>query len=123
MMNLAELQEAEAYRRLKLLGTTIEDASGAELRKRSRQVDIPVAVLRQWHASYLHRGFDALLPSWSDISEPAWALIEQRYAALGDLAEAETLSREDMCALVLRSSLALLFPRGKSVGRTYLLCL
>ncbi len=102
MMNLAELQEAEAYRRLKLLGTTIEDESLAELRKRSRQVDIPVAVLRQWHASYLHRGFDALLPSWSDISEPAWALIEQRYAALGALAEAETLSREDMCALATR---------------------
>ena len=51
MMNLAELREAEAHRRvIKLLGTTREDASGAELRKRSRQVDIPVAVLRQWHA-------------------------------------------------------------------------
>ena len=59
MMDLAELQEAEAHRRLKLLGTTIEDASGAELRKRSRQVDIPVAVLRQWHARYLHGGFKA----------------------------------------------------------------
>ncbi len=102
MVNLAELQEAEAHRRLKLLGTTIEDESLAELRKRSRQVDIPVAVLRQWHASYLHGGFDALLPSWSDISEPVWTLIEQRYVALGALAEAETLSKEDMCALATK---------------------
>ncbi len=92
MMNLAELKASEARRRLKLLGMTIEDTSGAELHTRSRQVGIPVAVLGQWHASYLHRGFDALLPSWSDISEPVWALIEQRYTALGDLAEAETLS-------------------------------
>ena len=45
MMNLAELQEAEAHRRLKLLGTTIEDESLAELRKRSRQVDIPAGGL------------------------------------------------------------------------------
>src|SRR5712692_8593566 len=102
MMNLAELQEAEVHRRLKLLGTTREDASGAELRKRSRQVDTPVAVLRQWHARYLHGGFDALLPSWSDITEPVWALIGQRYAALGVLAEAETLSENDVCALATR---------------------
>ena len=102
MMNLAELKASEARRRLKLLGTTIEDTSGAELHTRSRQVGIPVAVLGQWHASYLHRGFDALLPSWSDISEPVWALIEQRYTALGDLAEAETLSREAICALATR---------------------
>ncbi len=102
MMNLTELQEAEAHRRLKVLGTTREDASGTELRKRSRQVDIPVAVLRQWHAHYLHGGFDALLPSWSDIAEPVWTLIEQRYAALGTLAEAETLSEEEICALATR---------------------
>src|SRR6266851_7883557 len=102
MMNLAELKASEARRRLKLLGMTIEDTSGAELHTRSRQVGIPVAVLGQWHASYLHRGFDALLPSWSDISEPVWALIEQRYTALGDLAEAETLSKEEMCALATR---------------------
>src|SRR5712691_10695572 len=100
MMNLAELQEAEAHRRLKLLGTTIEDESLAELRKRSRQVDIPVAVLRQWHASYLHGGFNALLPSWSDIAEPVWTLIEQRYAALGTLAEAETLSEEGVSVVI-----------------------
>src|SRR6266487_4527771 len=99
MMNLAEREKMEAHRRLKLLGSTIEDASGAGLRARASLIGIPVAVLRQWHASYLHRGFDALLPSWSDISEPLWALIEQRYAALGDLAGAETLKDEDICAL------------------------
>src|SRR6266699_7350198 len=121
MVNLAELQEAEAHRRLKLLGTTIEDASGAELRARARQVDIPVAVLGQWHASYLHRGFDALLPSWSDISEPVWALIEQRYTALGDLAEAETLSREDMCMLATRQKWTMLqiYPYIAKKGTKY----
>jgi putative transposase len=99
MMHLAELQEGEARRRLKLLGTTIEDTSGAELHTRARQVGIPVAVLRQWHASYLHGGFAALLPRWPELSEATWVLIEQRYATLGDLAEAETLSQETLCSL------------------------
>src|SRR5260370_6742341 len=98
-MNIAELQVLEAHRRLKLLGSTREDANGAGLRARASQVGIPVAVLRQWHSSFVHRGFDALLPSWSDISESTWTLIEQRYTALGDLAEAETLSSEDIDAL------------------------
>lgn len=75
MRNLAHLQKMEAHRRLKLLGTTREDASGAGLRARASLVGIPVAVLYQWHASYLHHGFDALLPSWSDISESTWILI------------------------------------------------
>ena len=108
MMNLAEREKMEAHRRLRLLGSTIEDASGAGLRARASQIGLPVAVLRQWHASYLHRGFDALLPSWSDVSEPTWVLIEQRYAALGDLAEAETLSKEDMCALATRQGWTIL---------------
>jgi transposase InsO family protein len=99
MRNLAELQEMEAHRRLKLLATTIEDPSGTALHARAQQIGLPVAVLRQWHASYLHRGFDALLPPWSDISEPVWTLIEQRYSALGDLAEAETLKDEDIDTL------------------------
>jgi transposase InsO family protein len=102
MMNLAELQEHEAHRRLKMLGATIKDTNGAELRVRARQISLPLAILRQWHTNYLHGGFEALLPSWSDVSEPIWTLIEQRYAALGDLAEAETLSHEDLDALSRR---------------------
>ncbi len=101
-MNLVEQEKTEAHRRLKLLGSTIEDASGDGLRARASQISLPVAVLRQWHAAYLHRGFDALLPSWPDISEPTWVLIKQRYAALGDLAEAETLKDEDISALATR---------------------
>ena len=61
MTDLAEFQEREARRRLKLLATTIEDASGAGLRARARSTGLPLAVLRQWHASYLHGGFKALI--------------------------------------------------------------
>src|SRR2546423_14495766 len=60
MINFAELKEHEARRRLKLLGTTIEDASGAGLRARARSIGLPLAILRQWHASYLHGGVVAL---------------------------------------------------------------
>ena len=102
MMTIAEREEMEAHRRLRLLGSTTEDTRGVELRARARQVGLPVAVLRQWHASYLHHGFDALLPAWSDISEPTWVLIQQRYAALGVLAEAETLKDEDIRVLAAR---------------------
>ena len=83
MIDLAELQQREARRRLRLLGTTIEDTSGLGLRARARQVDLPLAVLRQWHAKYLHGGFEALLPPWETPSEATWKLIEQRYTALG----------------------------------------
>src|SRR6266699_3192974 len=87
MINFAELQEREARRRLKLLGTTIEDASGAGLRTRARSTGLPLAILRQWHASYLHGGFEALMPSWKLISEATLYLIEQRFAQLGVCAE------------------------------------
>jgi putative transposase len=102
MIDLAELQQREARRRLRLLGTTIEDASGTELWTRARQVGLPLAVLRQWHAKYLHGGFEALLPHWENPSEATWKLIEQHYTALGDLAEAETLSREALALLASR---------------------
>ena len=61
-MNLVKLQEIEAHRRLKLLGTTVEDGCSAELRTRAYQVGLPMAVLRQWHASSLHGGITALQP-------------------------------------------------------------
>jgi putative transposase len=99
MVSLVELQEGEAHRRLKLLGTAIEGVGGVELRARARQVSLPVAVLHQWYASYLHGGFPGLLPQWEPPSEATWVLIQQRYTALGDLAEAETLSQAALCAL------------------------
>ncbi|MDQ2904228.1 MAG: Mu transposase C-terminal domain-containing protein [Chloroflexota bacterium] len=101
-MNLADLQEIEAYRRFKLLGTTIEEGDSAKLRMRAHQVGLPVAVLRQWHALYLHGGMTALRPHWEPLPEAIWALIQQRYAALGELADAETLSQEALCRLAAR---------------------
>lgn len=101
-MNLAELQEIEARRRLKLLGTTIEDGGSAELCMRAHQVGLPVAVLHQWHASYLHGGIIALYPHWEPLPEAAWELVQQRYIALGELAEAETFSQEALCTLAVK---------------------
>lgn len=101
-MNRAEREEMEAHRRWKLLGLTREDANGERLRSRAKQVGLPVAVLRQWHASYRHHGMEALRPSWSDLSDATWTCIEQRYAALGDLAEAEEVSREALTNLAAR---------------------
>jgi hypothetical protein len=53
VMTLAQLKAAEARRRLQLLGTTVQDTRGILLGVRVRQVSMPVAVLRQWHACYL----------------------------------------------------------------------
>ena len=50
--------------------------------------------MSQWHASYLHGGIEALLPQWEPLPEVTWALVEQRYVLLGELAEAETFSQE-----------------------------
>ena len=103
MKTLAQSKAAEARRRLKLLGTTVEDIRGALLGVRARQVGIPVAVLRQWYVCYLRGGLDALVPAeWSELPESTWALIERRYAALGVLAEAETITVEDLRALAAR---------------------
>lgn len=99
MRNLAELQEHEARRRLKLLGTTIEDPNGTTLRVRACHISLPLAVVRQWHASYLHGGLEALFPQWEPLPEASWILVEQRYAALGELAEAETISSEALDTL------------------------
>jgi putative transposase len=104
MMTLAQIKAAEARRRLKLLGTTGEDTRGVLLGVRARQVGIPVAVLRQWHACYLRGGLDTLIPTeWPDLPESTWALIEGRYAALGELAEAETITVEDIHRLSERA--------------------
>ena len=96
MINVAELKEHEAHRRLKLLGTTIKDGRLTELRARARSTGLPLAILRQWHASYLHGGFEALIPAWKPVSEATFSLIEQHYAQLEVYAEAETLSQEDL---------------------------
>lgn len=104
MMALAQIKAAEARRRLQLLGRTVEDTRGILLGVRARQVGIPVAVLRQWHACYLRGGLDALVPTeWSELPEAAWALIEGRYAALGELAEAETITVEEIRRLSERA--------------------
>ncbi len=104
MRTLAEVQTAEAQRRLRLLGKTVEDTTGAELRLRARQVSIPVSVLRQWHACYLRGGVALLLPTtWSDVPASIFVLIEQRYAALGELAEAEIVTMEDIRRLSQRA--------------------
>ena len=101
-MDLARLQEAEAHRRLKLLGTTIEEAKGTFLHVRARQVGVSVIVLRQWHSRYLHGGFSALVPTeWRELPDTVWSLINQRYSTLGDLAEAETIPPEDIHRLAL----------------------
>jgi transposase len=96
MMPLAQLKIAEARRRLKMLGTTVEDTRGVLLGVRARQVGIPAAILRQWHACYLRGGLDALVPpEWPELPASTWALIEGRYAALGEFAEAETITVQD----------------------------
>ncbi len=114
MINFAELKEHEARRRLKLLGTTIEDASGAGLRARARSIGLPLAILRQWHASYLHGGFEALIPAWKPVSEATFYLMEQRYAQLGVCEEAETLIREDQEALAHAPGLSLHLPEVRA---------
>jgi putative transposase len=105
IMTLAQAKTAEAQRRLKLLGATIEDTTGSLVGGRARQVGLPPLVLRRWHSCYLRGGFGGLLPTdWpeQELSESTWELIEQRYLALGDLAEAETVILEDIQALAVR---------------------
>jgi len=103
MLTRAAMQSAEAHRRLNMLGMTVEDARGASLGARARQVRIPVALLRHWHTCYLQEGLDALIPTaWPEIPEPLWMLIERRYVALGDLAEADIVTQEEIHALALK---------------------
>ena len=99
-----EIWLAEAHRRLRMLGMTADDASDTRLRVRARQIGIPATTLRQWHSCYLHGGLDALVPTeWQELPEATWALIEGRYAALGEFAEAEIITVEDIRRLAERA--------------------
>ncbi len=112
MLPLAQLKAAEARRRSQLLGTTVEDLSGTRLAARARQVGVPVALLRRWHTCYLRGGLDALVPTeWPELPEATLALIERRYAVLGELAEAETITGEDLRALAERAGWTILQAR------------
>ena len=112
MMPLAQIKATEAQRRLQLLGTTVEDTRGSLLGVRARQVGVPVATLRQWHACYLRGGLDALIPAeWVELSETIWVLIQERYTLLGELAEAETITAEDLRQLAERAGWTILQAR------------
>lgn len=103
MKDLAEIQEREARRRLKLLGKTIEDTAGSLVGIRARQVGLPTCVLRHWHECYRRRGLDGLLPTdWPELPDAIWELIEQRYQALGEIAEAEVITLEDFHTLAVK---------------------
>jgi putative transposase len=103
MRNLAEIQKREAQRRLKLLGTTIEETAGSLVGIRARQIGLPARVLRHWHECYLHRGLDGLLPTgWPELPEATWELIEQRYLALEEFAEIEAITLETIQALAAK---------------------
>ena len=118
MMTSAQIQAAETRRRLQLLGTTVEDTGGTRLAVRARQVGIPVAVLRRWHGCYLRGGLEALVPvEWPELPDATWALIERRYAALGALAEAETITVEDIRRLAERAGWTL--PQARRWLRRY----
>lgn len=112
---LERYKEAEAMRRLRLLGEQVSPAAlrateGAgtprhhdardvqRLKARARATQVPFRTLRAWSVAFHVRGLAGLEPNDWKALPPAEALAtaHQRLQRLGALAEAETITLEDL---------------------------
>lgn len=105
LADLALAQRREAERRSHLLGPlTAPEATDKQLRARSRQTLVPKRVLWSWWQAYREQGIQGLLPQhWTALSPAMQQLIEERRQLLGDLADTETVTHQDIDALAKRT--------------------
>lgn len=99
------IRAAEAERRQKLLGDLVNlELEPTQLQDRSAETDIPVSVLWEWRQHYWERGREGLLPpDWGDLTDAGWALALERKRQLGALADAETIT-DDQIALLAHTN-------------------
>ncbi|MCP4709305.1 MAG: hypothetical protein GY869_11820, partial [Planctomycetes bacterium] len=95
LFELAAARAREAERRLKLLGDHAQDADYDydRLCDRARDVFVPAQVLIVWWRGYQSDGLSGLIPDdWTELVEKTQATVLDRYNQLGDAADAEIIT-------------------------------
>jgi len=104
-IDLEAARQREAGRRLKILGDLASgeyDHDG--LRDRARATGVPYRVLRSWWQTYKSQGLPGLIPQdWTELDEKAQRLAVARYEQLGALADAETITPDEIAELADRN--------------------
>jgi putative transposase len=96
--NLEQEREAEARRRLVLVGELAEyEQDPRHLSDRAQCTRVPRHVLAMWHRAASKGGLEALSPKdWTDLPLETALVIEERFAQLGELAIAEVITDEQI---------------------------
>ncbi len=104
-INLEKARSHEAERRLKLLGETAGvDYDYDQIRKRARRVDIQFKYFIKWWRAYRDQGMEGLIPqNWTELDEKTWSIVIERYNELGELADAEMVTSDQIARLAARN--------------------
>ncbi len=98
----ARLNEAERKHRLitPLLG---KDFSYALLQECAKQTLVPMKELRIWRQAYLDKKLEGLKPAWKELSPAAQELANTRLEQLGEFADAEVVTEDNIATLAKRN--------------------
>ncbi|MBU0492761.1 MAG: DDE-type integrase/transposase/recombinase [Chloroflexi bacterium] len=99
----------EAQRRLKLLGDLATGGhSYDELHSRARATFVPTKIFKAWLQTYESKGLEGLKPlEWTELDETAQRIVLERYHQLGELADAEVITEEQIAVLADRNNWSL----------------
>jgi putative transposase len=93
----------EARRRLRMLGELVEgEYDYRKFRDRSKQTLLPMPLLKAWHEAYRATGLGGLQPDWQPLNESSYSLALQRRTLLGELADVDVISDEDIKTLAAK---------------------
>src|SRR5260221_1663951 len=106
LFHLEHEQRREAERRLRLLGELVMTEYNYDLlRKRSKEVFVPLKPLWEWWHAQRDRGFEGLIPAhWQPLDEATQELVRQRLALLGEFADAVIVTSADITELAKRNN-------------------
>lgn len=97
LFDIETARHNEAQRRLRMLGELAgRDYDYRAFRERSRAALIPMPMLKAWHEAYKARGIGGLLPDWELLFESSRDSALRYRSLLGELADAESVSDEDI---------------------------
>ena len=101
IFDLAVARRREAERRLRMLGESAHvEFDKKRLRAFARERFVSERMLTLWKHDYLLRGFDGLLPQdWLTLKERSRQKVLERLEILGELADAVTITGDDVYKL------------------------
>jgi putative transposase len=104
-LGLETARQREAERRLRLLGDCANgEYNYGRLHDRARLTLTTVSLLKNWQQAYQSKGIEGLKPSeWSELDETSRSRMMERYGQLGEYADAETISPDQIDLIAKRN--------------------